>query len=106
MRERHMFVGASCAGVVAAGVACFFIGLVMFIWCVWDSYKGLEFETIKTGISTIFIASLVIWLWGWSFLYSIWRFNPIKRIMAFRVAGLLFLAGITITFVSMMRLYV
>ena len=54
--------------------------------------------------STIFIATLFIWFWGWSFLYSIWRFRPIKRAAAYRVAGLLLLAGVMITFAGMIHL--
>ena len=104
MREKQMFTGASCAGVVSAGVACFFVGLVMLILCVWDSYKKIDVVTIQNGISTIFIATLIMWLWGWSFLYSIWRFRPIKRAIAYRVAGLLLLAGVMITFAGIIRL--
>ena len=104
MREKQMFAGASCAGVVSAGVACFFVGLVMIIWCVWDSYKGIDVTKIQNGFSTIFIATLFIWFWGWSFLYSVWRFRPIKRAAAYRVAGLLLLAGVMITFAGMIHL--
>ena len=104
MREKQMFVGASCAGIVSAGVSCLFMGLVTLIWCVWDNYRGLHFTTIKDGISTMLIASLVIWLWGWSFLYSIWRFAAIKRIVAFRVAAWLIVIGTIITFAGMIRL--
>ena len=104
MREKQMFAGASCAGVVSAGVACFFVGLVMIIWCVWDSYKGIDVTKIQNGFSTIFIATLFIWFWGWSFLYSIWRFAAIKRIVAFRVAAWLIVIGTIITFAGMIRL--
>jgi len=104
MREKQMFAGASCAGVVSAGVACLFVGLVIFIWCVWDSYKGIDMTKIQKGISTLFIATLVMWLWGWSFLYSIWQLKPVKRVIAYRIAGLLLLAGVIISFAGMIRL--
>jgi len=104
MREKQMFAGSACAGVVAGGVACFFIGLVMLIWGVWDTVSDLDLAVIINGITLALIVSIVIWFWGWYFLNAAWREQSVKRITAYRVAGVLIIAGTSITVISMIKL--
>ncbi|HEX6192254.1 MAG TPA: hypothetical protein VFZ42_07815 [Chitinophagaceae bacterium] len=104
MREKHMFAGSSCAGVVSASVACFFNGLVLLIWCIWEGFTAVEVPTFTDAANISVISSLIIWFWGWYFLDSVWQSGFVRRVAAYRVSSLLFFAGIAITFLSMIRL--
>lgn len=104
MREKQMFAGSSCAGVVSASVACFFNGLVLLIWCIWEGIGTIQVPTFKDAANIAVVSSLIIWFWGWYFLDSVWRAGFVRRAAAYKVAGLLFITGIGITFLSMIRL--
>ncbi len=104
MRERHIYAGASCAGVVSAGVTCFIVGFVMLVWGIWDILYSLANDVMLQGIVEIVLLSVVVWLFSWVFLYMAWKIKPIRPKTAFRLARLLIIAGIGSSFLAMIQL--
>lgn len=100
---RYMFTGSSCAGVVSASVACFFIGLVMLLWALADIASVFSSGSMLESSLPAIITSVVIWLWGWYFLHSAWKTKYISRKMAYKIAVILSIAGFGGTFFSILR---
>lgn len=106
MSVRSMFPGSSCAGAVAAGVACFFIGLVMLIWGIWDLVGYVDTNVVVNSIFRTFLLSILIWLLGWYFLHIMWRSQLVKRRAAFKVASVLALLGIASSLLAGLRFFI
>lgn len=100
---RYMFTGVSCAGVVSAAVACFFMGLVMLLWTLSDTaYIFISDSVLESSLPAIG-SSLIIWLGGWYFLHSSWKSRYISRKTAYKIAVILTIAGFSGTFLSILR---
>ena len=104
MRVRNMFPIYSCAGAIAIGVSCFFMGIVMLVWCIWDMIDSLSISVISDGISDTVKWAMVVWLGGWSFLHIVWRHSYIRRKEAYKVALMLVISGITSTILSLVKI--
>lgn len=105
MREKYMFAGSSCAGVVSAAISCFFIGLAMLIWGVWDIIGSLGVDVVMKSMYHVIVLSLIIWLLGWMFLHIAWKSRKVSRKTVFKVSGLLILTGVGGTLFAMINFF-
>ena len=104
MRVRNMFPGYSCAGAIAIGASCFFMGIVMLIWCIWDMIESLSNSVILDGISDTVKWAIVVWLAGWFFLHLAWKHTYIRRASAYKIAIVLVITGVTSTLISIVKI--
>jgi hypothetical protein len=104
MRVRKMFPDYSCAGAIAIGASCFFMGVVMLVWCIWDMIDSLSSSVISDGISDTVKWAIVVWLVGWSFLQLAWKHTNIRRRAAYKVAIMLVITGVTSTVLSIVKI--
>jgi hypothetical protein len=105
MSVKNMFADSSCAGVVSAGVACFFVGFTMLIWGIWDIVGYLDSDVVIQGVFRTIILSIIIWLLGWYFLHLAWRSQIIRRTAAFRAASLLILGGMVGSLFAIIKIF-
>jgi hypothetical protein len=104
MRIKNMFPGYSCAGAIAIGASCFFMGTVMLVWCIWDMIESLSSSVIVDGISATAKWAIVVWLAGWSILNIAWKHTYIQRKAAYKVAIVLVVTGVTTSILSIAKI--
>jgi hypothetical protein len=100
-RERFMFPGSSCAAVLAAGIASFFIGLITILLVI-DQGMGTnaDWVTFEEFSSLIVLLAVIVWFAGWYYLRFAWKNAAIKRKQAYKISGLLTVLGIAGTLFS------
>jgi hypothetical protein len=106
MREKQMFGSASSAGVVAAGISCFFIGVILVIWSVWDSIESLGTNILAENLTMTVILSIFIWFLGWYCLHTAWKQRPVSRRTAHKIASILIISGVASTIFTMIRIVI
>ena len=101
MIEKYMFSGATCAAAVSAGVACFFMGLVMLLTSIWEG----KLESSAVNVKQAIFLSMAIWAFGWGYFYMSWKSSQIKRISAFRISLTLIIISQIVTVASIVKIY-
>lgn len=103
MNRRFIFSGSSCAGAVAAGIACFFLGFVMMLGV--DKANTVMINEGFSKYSTPAISlTILIWLLGWFYLHVSWKNKQVRRKDAYKTATVLVLLGISGSFYSIIKL--
>jgi hypothetical protein len=95
--------GASCAGIVATGVAGFFIGIVLFIYGIVNELDA-PFGPDKPVFATLAVrATIIVWLGSWCWLYFSWRNHQVQHQLAHKVASMLIGIGVTASIFTLIR---
>ena len=95
--------GASCAGVVATGVAGFFIGIVMFIYGIVNELDSFFIPGQPVFETLVIRSAIIVWLGGWCWLYFSWRHRQVQHQLAHKVASMLIGFGVTASVFSIIK---
>ena len=94
MQYKDLKSGEFYAGVVAAGVAGFFIGIVLLIYGMVDDFDPIIGADEPVFLNLASRATIVIWIVGWVWLHISWRKAEIEKKRAGKVATFLISVGI------------
>ena len=103
MAYENLSSGASCAGVVATGVAGFFIGIVLFIYGIVNELDPVFGTSQQVFVTLVARAAIIVWLGGWCWLYLAWRNRQVQYQLAHKVASMLIGLGVTASVFTIIR---
>ena len=103
---KNVNTGTSCAGVVATGVAGFFIGIVLFIYGIINEVDPVLDPDEVFFLTLAVRATIIVWLGGWCWFHYSWRKQQVKPELAHRVASTLIGIGVTASFFAVVRFVV
>jgi hypothetical protein len=95
--------GEFYAGIVAAGVAGFFIGMVLLIYGIFNDFDPILGPGKPIFITLAVRATIIVWLGGWCWLHFAWRRAEIQQQLARKIASLLIGIGVTASVFTIVR---
>jgi hypothetical protein len=96
-------VDSCCAGVVAASVAGFFIGVASLIYSSISTDKVLFYSKSSIATPLFVTVTICVWLIGWLFLHLAWRDEAVEEKRALKAATMLVAFGVVATLFTAVR---
>jgi hypothetical protein len=95
--------GEFCAGIVAAGVAGFFIGIVLLIYGMFNDFDPILGPDQPVFVPLAFRTTIIVWLGGWCWLHFSWRKVQVQHKLAHKIASVLTGFGVTASVFTIVR---